>query len=239
MSSAATLEYALRRQSEVALRHYLTQVHALGAELSLSDGLVDVTPEMMALADSSPDTSEHRRDEPYRRALTGMYARLAATLKEFGGGEAARHALAPQNPYPRAAQFLADLRTIEASLQLHHGAALVQQRLHPLIRAVEVFGFHLAAVDLRQSSDQHEAVLADLLADGTHRVRLRQAVRAGAPRIAAETAGRRAAAAGHRRELFGAHAQRTGGVRNRQADARPVRPRSDPPLHHQPHGKRQ
>jgi phosphoenolpyruvate carboxylase len=162
--SAQTLEYALGRQCEVALRHYLTEVHYLGGELSLSAMLVAVTLEMRALADSSPDTNKHRLDEPYRRALAGIYSRLAATLKEFTGGDAARHALPPQNPYLRAEDFLADLRTIENSLLAHHGAALVQQRLHPLIRAVEVFGFHLATVDLRQSSDQHEAVVAELLA---------------------------------------------------------------------------
>jgi phosphoenolpyruvate carboxylase len=162
--SADTLNYALSRQAEVALRHYLTEVHFLGSELSLSAMLVDVSPEMRALAESSPDTSEHRKDEPYRRALTGMYARLAATLKKLTGGDAARHALVPQNPYARAEEFLADLRTIEASLRTHHGQALVAQRLHPLIRAVEVFGFHLATLDLRQSSDKHEAVVAELLA---------------------------------------------------------------------------
>ena len=162
--SAETLEYALRRQSEVALRHYLTEVHYLGSELSLSALLVDVSPEMQILAKSSPDTNEHRQDEPYRRALTGIYARLAATLKTLTGGEAARHAVAPQNPYPRAEEFLADLETIRASLLAHHAQALVAQRLHPLVRAVEVFGFHLATVDLRQSSDQHELVIAELLA---------------------------------------------------------------------------
>ncbi|MEP6791050.1 MAG: phosphoenolpyruvate carboxylase, partial [Ramlibacter sp.] len=162
--SAQTLEYALRRQSEVALRHFLTEVHYLGAELSLSGMLVGVTPAMAALAQSSPDTSEHRQDEPYRRALTGIYSRLAATLKNLTGGEAARHAVAPQNPYLRAGEFLADLRLIRDSLLAHHGKALVAQRLHPLIRAVEVFGFHLATVDLRQSSDKHEMVVAELLA---------------------------------------------------------------------------
>ena len=162
--TADTLAQALRRQSEVALRHYLTEVHLLGGELSLSARLVDVTPEMQALAHSSPDTNEHRLDEPYRRALTGIYARLAATLQELSGGVAARHAVAPQNPYASAADFLAELRTIEASLQAHHGTPLAAQRLHPLIRAVEVFGFHLATVDLRQSSDQHERVVAELLA---------------------------------------------------------------------------
>ena len=162
--SAQTLEYALRRQSEVALRHYLTEVHYLGGELSLSARLVDVSPEMLALAERSPDTSEHRMDEPYRRSLTGIYARLAATLKKLTGGEAARHAVAPQNPYDTAEEFLADLRVIQSSLAGHHGAVLVAQRLHPLIRAIEVFGFHLATVDLRQSSDKHEEVVAELLA---------------------------------------------------------------------------
>jgi phosphoenolpyruvate carboxylase len=93
-----------------------------------------------------------------------MYARLAATLKELTGGEAARHAVPPQNPYADAEAFLADLRTMRDSLATHHGAALVQQRLQPLIRAVEVFGFHLATVDLRQNSEQHEEVVAELLA---------------------------------------------------------------------------
>ncbi|HET6827272.1 MAG TPA: phosphoenolpyruvate carboxylase, partial [Ramlibacter sp.] len=93
-----------------------------------------------------------------------MYSRLAATLRELTGGEAARHAVPPQNPYQRAEELLADLCTIRDSLRAHHGEPLVQQRLHPLIRAVEVFGFHLATVDLRQSSDQHEDVIAELLA---------------------------------------------------------------------------
>ena len=162
--TAQTLQYALGRQAEVALRHYLTEVHYLGGELSLSARLVQVSAEMEALAARSPDTNEHRQDEPYRRALTGVYARLAASLKELTGGEAARHAVAPQNPYVSAEAFLADLRVIEASLKSHHGEALAAERLHPLIRAVQVFGFHLATVDLRQSSDKHEEVVAELLA---------------------------------------------------------------------------
>ncbi len=162
--TAATLDLALRSQAEVALRHYLTEVHYLGGELSMSARLVRVSPEMQALAERSPDTSEHRQDEPYRRALTGIYARLAATLKRLTGGDAARHAVVPQNPYAQAEEFLADLRVIEASLRAHGGAGMAAERLHPLVRAVEVFGFHLATVDLRQSSDQHERVVAELLA---------------------------------------------------------------------------
>ena len=161
--SAATLKHALSRQAEVALRFYLTEVHELGAELSISGTLAPVTPEMTALAQRSPDTNVHRSDEPYRRALIGVYARLAATLQALTGTEALRHAVAPQDPYASAAELLADLRIIERSLHHHHAEALVGPRLAPLKRAVQVFGFHLATLDLRQSSDQHEAVVAELL----------------------------------------------------------------------------
>ena len=162
--TAPTLELALQSQSEMVLRHHLTQLHLLGAELSVSAILASVSPQMQALAERSPDQNAHRQDEPYRRALTGMYARLAATLKSLTGGDAARHAVAPQDPYLSAEELLADLRTIEASLISHHGDALARGRLRPLMRAVEVFGFHLATVDLRQSSDKHEEVIAELLA---------------------------------------------------------------------------
>ncbi len=160
---AQTLELALSRQAEVALRHYLTDVHLLGSELSISQTLAGVTPAMLALAERSPDHNPHREDEPYRRALIGVYARLAATLHKLTGTEALRHAVAPQDPYASADDFLADLRTVEASLRHHHASSLVAPRLAPLMRAVQVFGFHLATIDLRQSSDQHETVVAELL----------------------------------------------------------------------------
>ena len=160
---AHTLELALSRQAEVALRHYLTEVHALGAELSISQTLAPVSPAMLAMAERSPDRNPHREDEPYRRALIGVYARLAATLHALTGTEALRHAVAPQNPYATADEFLADLRTVEASLHHHHASSLIAPRLAPLMRAVQVFGFHLATIDLRQSSDHHEAVVAELL----------------------------------------------------------------------------
>ena len=160
---APTLKLALSRQAEVALRHYLTEVHALGGELSISQTLAGVTPQMLALAERSPDRNPHREDEPYRRALIGVYARLAATLHQLSGTEALRHAVAPQNPYASADEFSADLLIVEASLRHHHASSMIAPRLAPLQRAVQVFGFHLATIDLRQSSDQHEAVVAELL----------------------------------------------------------------------------
>ena len=160
---ARTMRRAMTRQAEVALRHYLTEVHLLGGELSMSHTLAPVTPAMLALADRSPDHDQHREDEPYRRALIGIYARLAATLQALTGTEALRHAVAPQNPYRTPEELLADLDVIAESLRSHHAQALIQPRLRPLRRAVQVFGFHLATLDIRQSSDQHELVVAELL----------------------------------------------------------------------------
>jgi phosphoenolpyruvate carboxylase len=161
--TAETLRLALRRQSETALGHYLDEVHRLGAELSVSSRLVSVTPALEALARRSTDRGEHREDEPYRRALIGVYGRLAATLRELAGVAALRHELVEAEPYADPDALLADLRVVRDSLQRHHGAALAMPRLDPLVRAVEVFGFHLATVDLRQNSDRHEAVVAELL----------------------------------------------------------------------------
>ncbi|MFZ2651429.1 MAG: phosphoenolpyruvate carboxylase [Burkholderiaceae bacterium] len=161
--TAETLRAAMARQSETVLRHYLVQVHELGAELSISATLCPVTPELRELAERSPDSNPHRLDEPYRRALVGVYARLAATLHELTGTQALRHAVAAQDAYSSAQQLLADLRRIDASLRSHHSQALADARLRPLLRAVAVFGFHLATLDLRQSSDKHETVVDELL----------------------------------------------------------------------------
>lgn len=160
----STLRLAMQRQAEVVLRHYLTEVHVLGSELSLSAMLLPVSPRMQSLAAASPDTNAHRADEPYRRALVGLYARLAATLEMLTGTQATRHAVAPQNPYPDADAFLQDLQTINESLTQQQCQSLAAQRLRPLMRAVSVFGFHLATLDLRQSSDMHERAVAELLA---------------------------------------------------------------------------
>ncbi|MGZ3242103.1 MAG: phosphoenolpyruvate carboxylase, partial [Burkholderiaceae bacterium] len=160
--NAGTMQHALARQSTTILDFYLEESHALGAELSISTLLVNVGPELQALADASPDRSEHRMDEPYRRALVGIYARLAATARALGATNILRQEVAPAAPYPSSAEFTADLQILVNSLKTHHSATLIKPRLSTLKRASEVFGFHLATLDMRQSSDVHERVLSEL-----------------------------------------------------------------------------
>ena len=159
---AATLDRATVRQAGVLFDHYLQDLHALGAELSISTLLIDAEPALLALAEVGGDHSEHRQDEPYRRALVGMYARLNATAQALTGQSPARRASAPAQPYPDAAAFAHDLQIIATSLAAHHAAPIAQLRLTALQQAVAVFGFHLATLDLRQSSDVHEQTLAEL-----------------------------------------------------------------------------
>ncbi|WP_338880146.1 phosphoenolpyruvate carboxylase [Achromobacter veterisilvae] len=159
---AGTLERALLRQATVLFEHYLQEVHALGAELSITTLLIAVDAELLALAEASGDDSPHRRDEPYRRALVGVYARLAATAQRLTGQDLARRSTVAAPPYDTPQELSADLATIAASLAAHHGSPIGKLRLAGLQQAVEVFGFHLATVDLRQSSDVHERALAEL-----------------------------------------------------------------------------
>jgi phosphoenolpyruvate carboxylase len=161
--TAESLSTAMRMQCETALRYYLVEVHELGGELSISRRYAGATRALEELAERSGDDNAHRDNEPYRRALIGVYSRLAATLEKLTGAQAMRHAIAPGEPYANSWALLADLVTIDESLRVHHSEVIASQRLEPLIRAVEVFGFHLATLDLRQSSDRHEETISELL----------------------------------------------------------------------------
>ena len=162
--TAEILREALRLQSAAALNHYLDEVHELGGELPLSELLVRITPELRELAERSPDQSPQRIDEPYRRALSGIYARLAATTRALDHVEPLRHEVAQAQPYASPAELRADLKTLANSLKLNGSARLAGGRLRRLLRAVEIFGFHLAPIDLRQNSEVHARTVAALLA---------------------------------------------------------------------------
>ena len=160
---ATTLETALRRQARIALGHYLTELNALGAELSISSALAAVTPELAALADAGGDTAASRADEPYRRALTGVYARTAASFAALTGAPPPLAPMVAGEAYSGAADLLADLEIVAASLAEDGGVQLRAGRLDDLIRSVRTFGFHLATLDLRQNAKVHRRVVAELL----------------------------------------------------------------------------
>ncbi|KWV90937.1 phosphoenolpyruvate carboxylase [Erythrobacter sp. YT30] len=163
--TAESLRYALGHGAETVLGFYLEEVHKLGAELSISSELAAIEPDIITLADASGDGSPHRADEPYRRALIGIYGRLAATYAEICGKAPPRLPMNDQPAYDHPDAFEHDLRTIARSLEKLGGETLASNgALGKLIRAVKTFGFHLATLDLRQNSSVHERVVAELLA---------------------------------------------------------------------------
>src|SRR5689334_6587157 len=161
--TAEVTQQTLAMQSRHALRFHLEQVHLLGAELPVDGRMVEVSRELQALADASPDKAPERQDEPYRRALTGVYARLAATAWELAGLEPPHPPVGPAPAYASASALKADLDTVHESLTANNLGGMARGRLRALRRAVDVFGFHLASLDIRQNSDVHERVMAELL----------------------------------------------------------------------------
>lgn len=162
--TAPILRETLRLQSVATLDYYLEEVHRLGDELSLSNILVSITPELKALADHSGDESPQRADEPYRRAITGIYARIAATAKALNPEEYPLYRASTAVAYPSAEALRADLCTLADSLRTNGSTPLAEGRLDRLIRAIQIFGFHLAPIDLRQNSEVHARSVAELLA---------------------------------------------------------------------------
>jgi phosphoenolpyruvate carboxylase len=164
--TAEVLRGALHMQATRLFRFYLEQVNELGAELSLAANLSDTSAELQALAKKSPDTSAHRQGEPYRLAMTGIFARLAATAAQLGI-DVRRPAVAPAEPYARASELKADLDVLDRSLIQDNSRAIARGRLRHIRNAVDTFGFHLASLDIRQNSAVHERTVAELLEAAT------------------------------------------------------------------------
>jgi phosphoenolpyruvate carboxylase len=160
--TADVMRGTLRMQSSRVLRYYLEQLHVLGSELSLAAHLADVSEDLRALAARSPDTSPHRSGEPYRLAVSGIYARLTATAIRLDV-ETMRQPVGAAAPYASANELKADLDILHRSLIANNSGVIARGRLRRLRRAVDCFGFHLANLDMRQNSAVHERTVAELI----------------------------------------------------------------------------
>ena len=145
-----------------ALEHYFTEITGLEEELSMSARLVKVSDELAALAAQCHEPA--RADEPYRRALRAIHARLTATATEILDRQPEHELDLGLDRYENPAELLADLDVVDASLRGNGSAVLADDRLARLREAVHVFGFHLSGLDMRQNSEVHEEVVAELLA---------------------------------------------------------------------------
>jgi phosphoenolpyruvate carboxylase len=162
--NADVMRGALAQQAALVLSHYLEETGHLYKELALSARIRAVPVEVEALAAASGETSAYRRDEPYRRAMSGIYARLAAAAESLAGVKANPPASVARPAYGNADEFLNDLKVISTALEMQGAGRLARGRLAALERKASLFGFHLAPIDLRQSSGEHQIAVAELLA---------------------------------------------------------------------------
>ncbi|MBR0824275.1 phosphoenolpyruvate carboxylase [Bradyrhizobium manausense] len=160
--TAEVMRGTLRLQSSRVMQFYLEELHKLGAELSIAAHLADVSEELRALAERSPDTSPHRSGEPYRLAVSGIYARLTATAEKLKV-EITRRPVGKGAPYESVRELQADLDVLHRSLISNNARVIARGRLRLLRRAVDCFGFHLARLDIRQNSAVHERTIAELM----------------------------------------------------------------------------
>lgn len=162
--TADVVRQAAYRAAGVAFERYLHELVELEKTLSLSARLVAVTPEVAALAETGyPDPATHA-DEPYRRALHHIRARLTATAQAALGEVPPNGLDAGARPYSTPQAVLDDLDAVDASLRRSGDDLLADDRLARLRYALETFGFHLQGLDMRQNSEVHEQVVAELLA---------------------------------------------------------------------------
>lgn len=160
--TADVMRGTLRLQSSRVMQFYLNELHVLGSELSIAAHLADVSEELRTLAERSPDTSPHRSGEPYRLAVSGIYARLTATAEKLEV-EITRRPVGKGRPYETVRELQADLDVLHRSLISNNARVIARGRLRLLRRAVDCFGFHLARLDIRQNSAVHERTIAELM----------------------------------------------------------------------------
>lgn len=155
--TAETLNKSAMTQCEVVMNYYDEKIYTLYREFSLSTSIVNVSEKVREMARVSQDNSIYREKELYRRALFDMQSKLQATKA---------YLIEDKDVIPRydtADEFYQDLLAIRDSLLENKGEALISGDFIELLQAVEIFGFYLASIDMRQDSSVHEACVAELL----------------------------------------------------------------------------
>lgn len=157
---ADTLHWAFFRQAACVFYFYRDQLYKLYQELPMSIRNIAVSDAVMQLADQSPETLISRQEEPYRKAIAYISARLVATSNTLGLDYGCR--FGQKEPYVNCAEFIQDLQSIHQSLVDNGGGLLANERLKDLIRASQIFGFYLMPLDLRQHAAIHGQTVQSL-----------------------------------------------------------------------------
>lgn len=154
---AKTLKQSALTQCEVIMNYYDKKIYQLYREFSLSTSIVNVSKQVREMARQSKDNSIYREKELYRRALFDIQSKIQATKTYLIEDEEVG------TRYETANDFYKDLIAIRDSLLENKGESLISGDFVELLQAVEIFGFYLASIDMRQDSSVYEACVAELL----------------------------------------------------------------------------
>jgi phosphoenolpyruvate carboxylase len=146
----------LQKQRKLVLKKYKNVLVDLMKRYSHSTTRVEVSTELIQSLDVEEDkflTDDMKwpiKSEVYRR----KFAIIIERLKQVGKSELG---------YLSAEELLEDLYLVKRSLNNHHPAAHELKTIQKLIRQVQLFGFHLATLDIRNHSGEHEAAITEIL----------------------------------------------------------------------------
>jgi phosphoenolpyruvate carboxylase len=153
-------EYSLGELRTAALQLLEKELRNLASQLTVSRQLTEVPEELQERIDELTfvisnekdvkDILDRQSEEPWRQL-----ANLMATLigEQIGGKEG----------YENPAQLTADLDLISRTLSTSGCRLLEEQAIRPLRHKIEMFGFHLATLDVRQNSEFHDQAIAEIL----------------------------------------------------------------------------
>ena len=158
--TAETLRHAFTRHADAVFRCYRGELDELYHELPLSTRRVKVNDDVMAMSDESPDEEIARLEEPYRRAIAYIMARVMGKARSLGLGMGCHFGFG--QPYANVQEFIADLQKLQRSLRDNGSALMAEGRLADLIRIASVCGFNMMPLDLRQHAEKHGDVVAEL-----------------------------------------------------------------------------
>jgi phosphoenolpyruvate carboxylase len=178
---AADFRDALERARQLVLRHYREELRELARSLGMSDALGGATPELIAsihrdeaaLPWVAAEVGERNATEPYRRKLTAMHRRIDNELTSRD-----------EPGYGSPEEFRDDLELLDRSLRAHRGGRIAEGRLASLRRTFDVFGLHLARIDVRVHTERLQGGRDSRLAETL------EAVAAARRRFGEESCGR-------------------------------------------------
>jgi phosphoenolpyruvate carboxylase len=154
-------------QHDHGLRDAIAVVDVLRRDLSSSVLIAGATPELQGslardlelLPEVEPRFLRLNAEEPYRLKLTCIQQKLVNTRRRLASGRPRE----PGRDYVGAAELLAELELVRASLLAHRGELIARGRLERAMRTLAAFGLHLATLDLREHADAHHHALGQLI----------------------------------------------------------------------------